>query len=108
MTRPKTKCIFWAATAAIAFTIMLILARGAMAQPPASDDIVWWLCRESDALTARLVILRDEVGDLRESLIVAREEVAGLKGWIAAAAGVPIASGGGLMAWRKRKNGRKA
>ena len=104
MTRPKTKAAFWV----LVVVIVMLIVRGATAQPPASDDIVWWLCRESDALTARLVILRDEVGDLRESLIVAREEVAGLKGWIAAAAGVPIASGGGLMAWRKRKNGRKA
>ena len=102
MVRPKTKITF----SALVVVIVMLVARGAMAQPAPSNEVIWWVCRETDVLRAQLTTLQKEVVAIRDSLADAREEVSGLKGWIAAAAGVPLASGGGLMAWRKRrKNG---
>ena len=63
-----------------------------------------WLLRELDGVAVDVRALRDDLAE-------AREEVAGLKGWIAGIVGVPLAGGSGIWALRwhgKKKRGGKS
>ena len=95
MVRRTSKTAFWL----IVIVALIFAGIKAFAQPQASEDVVWWLCRELDTMKETLTSMQRTIGDLREM-------VGRLNGWlIGIGLGAPVVGGGAIAIKKIRSNG---